>query len=92
MKIEKKYKHSRIVAEIAKEKDLDPRIVHLIIRKFYAGLRSLMIKNEEINIKGFFIIKLSKSFKDKVDKKGKDINLRKRKDQKYTYQKKGYIE
>ena len=51
-----------------------------------------MIKNEEINIKGFFIIKLSKSFKDKVDKKGKDINLRKRKDQKYTYQKKGYIE
>lgn len=84
----KKYKHSKIVAEIAEKTDLDPRIIHLIIRKFYSGLRKLIKRNEEINIKGFFIIKLSAHYKKKIEKKGKNINLRKRKDQKYTYIKK----
>jgi len=84
----KKWKHSRVVAEISEKLNLDPRIVHLIIRKFYFGLRSLMQKNEEINIQGFFVIKLFKPYKKRIDKEGKDINLRKRKDQKYTYVKK----
>jgi len=84
----KKYKHKRIVAEISDKLNLDPRVVHLIIRKFYFGLRKLMQRNEEINIQGFFIIRLSKFYKKKIEKEGKGINLRKRKDQKYTYVKK----
>ena len=49
-----------------------------------------MQRNEEINIQGFFIIKLFKPYKKIVEQKGKKVNLRKRKDQKYTYIKKGY--
>lgn len=78
----KKYKHRKIVNEIAEKTDLDPRLIHLIIRKFYDGMRKLMKRNEEINIQGFFVIKLSTHYKKQVNKKGKNINLRKRKDQK----------
>jgi len=90
MSFRRKYRHSKIVAEIAERTNLDPRIIHLIIRKFYGGLRKLMQRNEEINIQGFFIIKLFKPYKKIVEQKGKKVNLRKRKDQKYTYIKKGY--
>ena len=81
----KKYKHSVIVKEIAKELNMDPRVVHLIIRKFYDGLRKLISSNEEININGFFILKLAPSYKRRVKKEGKNINLRKRKDKKNNY-------
>jgi len=84
----KKYKHSKIIAEISKKTDLDPKVVHLIIRKFYFGLRQLMLRNEEINIKGFFVLKLSSHYKRKVKKESKNINLRKRKDKKTAYGKK----
>jgi len=84
----KKYKHSRIVAKVAKDTGLDPKVIHLIIRKFYFGLRQIMLRNEEINIKGFFVLKLSPYYKRKIKKESKNINLRKRKDQKYTYIKK----
>ena len=86
--MKKKYKHRKIINRISEEKNLDPKLVHLIINKFYLGMRKLMLKNKEINIKGFFIIKLSKESKIKIKKLGKNINLRKRKDQKYTYEKK----
>ena len=85
----RKYKHSRIVKEVSNQLGIDKRVVHLIIRKFYTGLRKLMLRNEEINIKGFFILKLSPHSKRKIKKEGKNINLRKRKDQKYNYIKKG---
>ena len=90
MSFRKKYRHKKIVAEIVETTGLDPRIVHLIIKKFYAGLRKLMLRNEEINIQGFFIIKLSKSYRKIIDEKGKGVNLRRRKDQKPKYVKKGY--
>jgi len=85
----RKYRHSLIVNKISKKTGLDRRVVHLIIRKFYDGLRKLMMRNEEINIKGLFTLKLSSHYKRKVEKEGKDVNLRKRKNQKYTYIKKG---
>ncbi len=84
----KKYKHSRIIKQISKEINMDPKVVHLIVRKFYFGIRKLIFRNEEINIQGFFILKLSSHYKKKIKKHGKEINLRKRKDQKYTYIKK----
>jgi nucleoid DNA-binding protein len=86
----RRYRHSLIVDEISKKTGLDRKVVHLIIRKFYDGLRKLIFRNEEINIKGFFTLKLSPHYKCRVEKEGKGINLRKRKDQKYTYVKKGY--
>lgn len=73
---------------ISREMGISPKIIHLIVSKFFTGLRSLLKKNEEINIKGFFIIKLQSSYKKKILKKGKNINLRKRKDQKNYYVKK----
>lgn len=75
----RKYRHSLIVDKISKETGLDRKVVHLIIRKFYDGLRKLMLRNEEINIKGFFTLKLSSHYRRKVEKEGKSINLRKRK-------------
>jgi len=84
----KKYKHSIIVNKIAKEVNLDRKVIHLIVRKFFNGLRVLMLRNEEINIQGFFILKLSSYYKKKIEKNGKNINLRRRRDQKYDYVKK----
>ena len=86
--MKKKYKHSRIVKQISEETGLHPKIIHLIIRKFYFGLRQLLLRNEEVNIKGFFVLKLSTYYKEKIKKENKTINLRKRKNQKYTYVKK----
>ena len=84
----RKYKHSNIVKEIAKELDMHPKVVHLIIKNFFNGLRKLISRNEEINIKGFFILKLGPHYKKRVKKEGKNINLRKRKEKKYDYVKK----
>lgn len=81
----RKWKHSDIVNQVAKETGIDRRVVHLIIRKFYDGLRKLIKRNEEINIKGFFILKLGHHYKKKIEKLGKDTNLRPRK---YRYTKK----
>lgn len=90
MSFRRKYKHRKIISEIEEKTGLDPRIIHLIIRKFYGGLRKLLNRNEEVNIQGFFTLKLEKSKKKIIDEKGKGVNLRKRKDQKYDYVKKGY--
>jgi len=84
----KKYYHSRIIKEISDETGLDIKLIHLIIRKFFYGIRSLIRKNEEINIKGYFILKMHHNYRKQIDKHGKDINLRRRKDQKYEYVKK----
>lgn len=84
----KKYYHRKLVDKVAKETNLDPRIVHLIIRKFYDGIRKLLSRNEEVNIPGLFTLTLRGFYKKKVLKEGKGINLRKRKDQKTYYIKK----
>tara|TARA_R110000787_G_scaffold71266_3_gene158696 strand:- start:182 stop:322 length:141 start_codon:yes stop_codon:yes gene_type:complete len=39
-----------------------------------------MLRNEEINIKGYFKLKLSNRYKKIVNEKGKKTNLRVRKD------------
>jgi len=39
-----------------------------------------MLRNEEINIKGFFKLKLSNRYKKIIKEKGKGTNLRIRKD------------
>ena len=80
--MKRKYKHSDIVKQIAEELDMHPKVVHLIIRKFYDGLRKLISRNEEVNIKVFFILKLAAGYKIRLKKEGKHINLRKRKDKK----------
>ena len=76
MSFRRKYKHSKIISEIAEKTDLDPRIIHLIIRKFYGGLRKLMNRNEEINIQVFFTIQLEKSKKKIIAEKVKETSLR----------------
>lgn len=84
----KRYRHKEIVKEISSELNMNPKVIHLILSNFYKTLRMLISKNEEINIKGFFILKLASNYKKRIKKEGKNINLRKRKDQKYTYEKK----
>jgi len=85
--MKKKYYHRKLVEEVAKQTNLDPKVVHLIIRKFYDGVRKLLMRNEEVNIQGFFTLTLRNFYKKKILSEGKNFNLRKRKDQK-TYPKK----
>jgi len=80
----KNYKHSKVITEISKKLNIDPAVVNIVITQFFNGLRKNLKKNNEINIKGFFKIKMLKHYKNKILKEGKDINLRRRKDKK-TY-------
>ena len=83
--MKKKHKHSEIVSQISKETGFHPKMINLVVRKFYYGMRSLMFRNEEINIKGFFTLKLSSYYRKKVEKEGKGIKIRKRKDRYHEY-------
>ena len=78
------YKHSKIIAEVSKKLGINKSVVNIVIVQFFNGLRSALKNNDEINIKGYFKLKLLKRYKNKILKEGKDINLRKRKDKK-TY-------
>lgn len=74
--------HNKAIKEIAEHYNINESVVKIIIRRFFLGLKKLMIKNEEINIKGLFSLNLSSHYKKKVLKHGKGINLRKRKNSK----------
>ena len=78
----KNYKHSKIITEISKKLGIDRAVVHIVVFHFFAGFRNALQNNEEINLKGYFKIKLLKRYKNKMLKEGKNINLRKRKHQK----------
>ena len=78
------YKHSKIIAEVSKKLGINKSVVNIVIVQFFNGLRSALKNNDEINIKGYFKLKLLRRYKNKILKEGKDINLRKRKDKK-TY-------
>ena len=86
--MKKKYKHKEIINQISKETGLNEQIIRLIIKKFYFGLKKTLLNNNEINIKGFFKIKLKTHYKNKIKKLGKEINLRPRKNKKQYYVKK----
>jgi len=60
----------------------------LIVKNFFASLRRLTKRNEEINIQGFFSLNLTTHFKNKLKKEGKNTNLRRRKNKKQYYVKK----
>jgi len=74
--------HNKAIKEIAETYGISESVVKIIIRRFFLALKKLMIKNEEINIKGLFSLDLSSYYKKKVKKHGKSINLRKRKNMK----------
>jgi hypothetical protein len=63
-------------------------VIHLIVKNFFASLRRLTKRNEEINIQGFFSLNLTTHFKNKLKKEGKNTNLRRRKNKKQYYVKK----
>ena len=75
------YKHSKIIQKISKKLDINPIVVNIVIVQFYNGLRDALKNNKEINIKGYFKIKMLKHYKKKLIN-GTAINLRKRKDKK----------
>ncbi len=75
----KNYKHSKIIAEISKKLGINKSVVNIVINQFYNGLRRSLQNNEEVNIKGYFKIKMLKRYKNKILKEGKNTNLRKRK-------------
>ena len=80
----RKYYHRQIVNEISKKLDIDPIVVHLIIRKFFNGLRKVINYNKDINIKGLFTIILKLHYKRKLFKKGRNVNLRVRRGKFYN--------
>jgi nucleoid DNA-binding protein len=77
----KNYKHSKIIQEISKKLDINPIVVNIVIVQFFNGIRNALKNNQEINIKGYFKIKMLKHFKKKL-KNNSTINLRKRKHKK----------
>ena len=77
----KNYKHSKIIQEISKKLDINPIVVNIVIVQFFNGLRNALKNNHEINIKGYFKIKMLKHFKRKLENNS-SINLRKRKHKK----------
>lgn len=77
----KNYKHSKIIQEISKKLDINPIVVNIVIVQFFNGLRNALKNNQEINIKGYFKIKMLKHFKRKLEN-NTSINLRKRKHKK----------
>ena len=83
----KKYYHQQIVKEISKTLDMDIIVVHLIIRKFFDGLRKVIRRNQDINIKGLFTIILKSHYKRKLLKRGRNINLRIRRGKLYNNRK-----
>lgn len=83
----KKYYHQQIVKEISKKLDMDIIVVHLIMRKFFDGLRKVIRRNQDINIKGLFTLILKSHYKRKLLKKGKNINLRIRRGKLYNNRK-----
>ena len=78
--MKKNWKNTKIVKEISENTGIHPKVIHIVISRFFLVCRSLMLKNEEINIKGYFKLKLSNRYKKIVKEKGKDTNLRIRKD------------
>ena len=86
--MKKRYRHRKIVILVSKETGIDERVVHLVIKRFYSGLKKLLLRNEEVNIKGFFKLVLTSHYKNKVKKQGKTVNLRPRKNKKQYYKKK----
>ena len=86
--MKKRYRHRKIVILVSKETGIDERVVHLVIKRFYSGLKKLLLRNEEVNIKGFFKLVLTSHYKNKVKKQGKSVNLRPRKNKKQYYKKK----
>ena len=62
----KNYKHSKIIQEISKKLDINPIVVNIVIVQFFNGIRNALKNNQEINIKGYFKIKMLKHFKNRI--------------------------
>lgn len=73
-----KYKHSKITKAVSEKTGFSPALITIVVKSFFDGLRGLIKKNEDIHIKGLFDIKMKKSYRNIINKKGKDFNLRKR--------------
>ena len=78
----KRYNHGKMVKLIAEKKGMKREVVDIIIKNFYSTIRSLLLRNEEVNIKGLFKLVFRTHLKKKIDHNGKNINLRIRKQQK----------
>lgn len=78
----KRYNHGKMIELIAEKKGMKREVVDIIIKNFYNTIRSLLLRNEEVNIKGLFKLVFRTHFKKKIEQKGKNINLRIRKQQK----------
>jgi len=70
-------KNKEIIERISRETGYRPEVIRKIIKWFYLGIRKVMYKNGEINIKGLFVVSLRPFYKKKV-KENPDIDLRKR--------------
>ena len=71
--------HDKAIKQIAEELNINESVIKIIIKQFFMAIKRLVIKNEEINIKGFFSINLRTHYKKKVIESNKTINLRRRK-------------
>lgn len=82
MKTRKRYKNTQVISQIAKEHNINPKVVTIIVSSFFTGLRKLLRKNKDISIKGFFKLKMKNSYRKTLKNKGENYNLRKRKHKK----------
>jgi nucleoid DNA-binding protein len=73
------YKTSKITQEVSKKTGYSPALINVVIKSFFDGIRNLIKKNEDIHIKGLFSFTMKKSYRNVINRKGKNFNIRKRK-------------
>lgn len=72
------YKHSKITKKVSDKTGYSPALITVVVKSFFDGIRSLIKRNEDIHIKGLFNIRMKKSYRNVINKKGKNFNIRKR--------------
>lgn len=81
----RKYKSSQIKIIVSEKSQIKKEIVTIVIKAFWDSVRKTLQSNKDINIKGFFIIKMKSYYRKRVNENSK-VNLWSRKDKK-TYDK-----
>lgn len=86
----KKFRNKEIVEEISKQTGFSKEVVLIVIKYFFIAIKKLFKKNKEVNIKGHIVFKLRKYYREKLEKKGPNVNLRPKENNKWKNVKKRY--
>ena len=75
MKYRKKYLNSKIIDEISEKTGIQKKVVVIVIDEYFRSIRYFLSKNMNLNVIGFFKLKLRKSYQNLVYKYGNRVNF-----------------